>query len=377
MAAHGYRAKRLTLAEYRQAVEAGGSLALTPFQEPDWLEAWVDTIGDAIGSELMLLAVHEADTGGLALILTWALRRERGLAVIEGIDEGVSDYNAPVLGPAAPAEPGQANALWAAILQTLPPADVIRIIKMPVTVQSRANPLAFLPGIIPSTLFGNVITISGTIESHLRGSDRKARKEYERYLRRAQDFGAVRLRRAGQASAGRLMDELERHQQDRVTQSGRDYVLDRPQYVQFYRALLARSLGKSTIADASRRAFADLFYLELDGRPAAFLYGVRRATDFSLLRITHTPGEHERFSPGRVIIGETLRALRDLGVQQFDMTIGDYLSKRVFAPIPYPLVELHQPLSLAGHLLHSVTRAKNEIRKRPRLRAAVAKLRRR
>ncbi len=377
MTASRYDAIRIAPADYRRMVTTSADLTLTPFQRPEWIEAWIGEIGQGTGAEPVLLAAFERGTGALALLLPLALGRHRGLDVLEGMDRGITDYNAPVLGPAAPADEAAARQLWRALAAVMPRADLVRMAKMPARIGSRVNPLSLLPGVLPSRLFGNVIAVDGSIESHLRRSDRKARKEYDRYLRRAEEAGRLLLRRVASASeARRIMDALEHHQQHRIVASGRPYVLDEPHYARFYRRLLDDNFA--CVHGRSRPGpmpFADLFYLEFEGASVAFLYGLHHKHGFSLVRISHAPGEHERFSPGRIIIGETFRALVDRGVRRFDLTIGDYLSKRIFAPDVYPLVELNRPLSLAGAMLSGVARLKHEVRRRPRMLEAANRLR--
>lgn len=376
MAAPRYIVSRIGLPEYRTIVSSDAasdrSLALTAFQRPEWIEAWNEEIAPGTASEVILLAAREAQSGALALILPLARSRERSLTVLEGVDQGVTDYNAPVLGPAAPTDAAGAAVLWQALTAAMPRSDLIRLVKMPAQIGARSNPLALLPGLLPSKLHGNVVSIEGSFAEHLRRSDRKLRKEYERYLRRSEEAGGVRIRRvSSHAEAVMIMTALEASQHARIAQSGRSYVLDQQHYARFYRKLVeSRAGGTGDQAD-----FADLFYLEHAGAPAAFLYGLHHAGQFFLVRISHVAGEHESFSPGRIMIGETFRALLDLGVRSFDLTIGDYLSKRIFSPTPVPLVELHQSLSFAGGIMTGVERLKHELRQRPRVLAAVNRLR--
>ena len=87
------------------------AMAATAFQTPVWLAAWYATIGTAIG-EPMLVTIVESGTGEIAAILPLVRRTDRRLTIVEFADGGVSDNNAPILGPAAPVDAAGASALW-------------------------------------------------------------------------------------------------------------------------------------------------------------------------------------------------------------------------------------------------------------------------
>ena len=117
------------------AREAPNGLA-TPFQTELWLNAWRKVYaGDASEIETMFIvarAMHaEHQDGALAMILPVTRQRHEGLLFISSFDAGVTDYNAPILGPAAPSDSADARRMWRAIKLALPPADVIEIVKSP------------------------------------------------------------------------------------------------------------------------------------------------------------------------------------------------------------------------------------------------------
>ncbi len=109
----------------------------TPFQAPEWISAWYATVGVKRDAEPLLVFVTERATGLAVLTLPLIRHRSDGLDVIAFADLGVTDYNAPILGPAAPTSPPAARALWARIVKALPRADLIELRKMPATVGGR------------------------------------------------------------------------------------------------------------------------------------------------------------------------------------------------------------------------------------------------
>jgi len=68
-------------------------------------------------------------------------RRESALRVIEFADAGLTDYNAPALAADAQDVIGPDAALRG-LRAALPPADLLRLTKMPRRLGARANPLA-------------------------------------------------------------------------------------------------------------------------------------------------------------------------------------------------------------------------------------------
>ena len=156
--------------------------AMTPFQSGRWLESWYRTVGRS-GGEPILLTVRHRRTQRLVAMLPLFAHRSGSLRVVRFADAGVSDYNAPVLGPEAPVDPAGAEALWKAILRALRGADLVKFTKMPIELEGRPNPLALLPQCGPCALGTNVLSINGSWDDYLSHLDRKVRKEIGRCWR--------------------------------------------------------------------------------------------------------------------------------------------------------------------------------------------------
>ena len=88
-------------------------------------------------------------------------RLQNGIRIVEFADLELTDYNAPVLGAAAPRDAKAARALWRDLLTALRRlpggADLIRLRKMPIDLDGRPNPLALLDGAVPCALNGNLV----------------------------------------------------------------------------------------------------------------------------------------------------------------------------------------------------------------------------
>ena len=77
----------------------------TIFQHGKWLAAWYGAFAGQPGIEPLLATVRDRATGEVALFLPLIRRKLKRICVVEFADLELTDYNAPLLGPAAPREP--------------------------------------------------------------------------------------------------------------------------------------------------------------------------------------------------------------------------------------------------------------------------------
>ena len=109
--------------------------ASTLFQDPRWLEAWYRAFAHVAHVEPLIAVISDATTSERVALLPLVRRLQSGIRIIEFADLELTDYNAPMLGSAAPRDAGAARALWRdllAALRRMPGgADLIRLRKMP------------------------------------------------------------------------------------------------------------------------------------------------------------------------------------------------------------------------------------------------------
>ncbi|MBN9062507.1 MAG: hypothetical protein BGP06_17815 [Rhizobiales bacterium 65-9] len=336
----------------------------TPFQGRAWLSAWRRAFaGPQSGVAAMAIVARDRATGELALVLPLAQMRRDGLVVIAAPDADVTDYNAPILGPAAPTDRAGARRLWAAVRRALPRADVIEISKAPRVLAGRANPLALLGAASPSTLSGNVIDIDTPFETFVRGFERKLRKELGREKRVFEAIDGARFEMATDpARAETILDALARMQAARIRALGRAYRLDDDDASSFYRMLVRDGLPRGDVA---------LTALVVGDEIVAALLGVIEGDHYAMVRLGQAGAPWSHFSPGRLVIMETMRALRARGLKRFDFTIGDYDYKRRLGVAPVPLVDLVEAASWRGWPRATRHRAKAALRASPLARGIV------
>ena len=70
----------------------------TPFQHPQWYDAWYGAFADVDGVEPLIAVVTDAATGERAALLPLIRRRHNGIRIVEFADLDLTDYNAPLLG---------------------------------------------------------------------------------------------------------------------------------------------------------------------------------------------------------------------------------------------------------------------------------------
>ncbi|MGF6308206.1 CelD/BcsL family acetyltransferase involved in cellulose biosynthesis [Bradyrhizobium sp. i1.8.4] len=97
----GYRVELVS--DWAQAVARWGAFEpLTAFQHPQWYASWYRAFASTDGVSPLIALVRDAATGERAALLPLICNRQGGLRIIEFADLNLTDFNAPLLGPAAP-----------------------------------------------------------------------------------------------------------------------------------------------------------------------------------------------------------------------------------------------------------------------------------
>jgi len=111
------------------------------FQSKSFIRAWEASYGQKSGVQLSLTEVRQSD-GTPLLFLPLSITRICGARVLSFIDEGVSDYNAPIVFPAAAQlSHDAAMRILAAVVAAVPSHDIVALYKMPENVEGLINPL--------------------------------------------------------------------------------------------------------------------------------------------------------------------------------------------------------------------------------------------
>jgi CelD/BcsL family acetyltransferase involved in cellulose biosynthesis len=337
----------------------------TPFQHPQWYSAWYDAFAGADGIEPLIAVVTDASTGEQAALLPLIRRRQNGIRIVEFADLDLTDYNAPLLGPAAPRDANAARTLWRnlrAALRRMPGgADLIRLRKLAVDLDGRPNPFALLDEAGPCSLNGNLVTTGEDYDAWRYTLEKTVRKELERswrvFTREASASFAIIT---DSSEALRILSTTEVQQGTRMQGLGVNFILNDETCAAFYRNLVRDGVGNG---------YALVSALTAGDEVVATLLGIRNGARYVMIRISNAGEKWSNCSPGRLIIERTMAALHEDGVREFDFSIGNYAYKRRFGVTPLPLIDISAALSARGWPYALRDRAARELRNYPRLEA--------
>jgi CelD/BcsL family acetyltransferase involved in cellulose biosynthesis len=340
----------------RAQMDGGGHSTI--FQHSSSLRSWYESYGRRRNVRAFFIRVSLTRNDKCAMLLPFIMRGVMGARIIEFADMGVCDYNAPIMADWLGEDEETGRLLWRAILSALPPADLLRLRKMPREINGHVNPLIHDKRIVKCQYFGQRIDTGGDWESHIRKVNPKFAKDNRRRYRRLAEFGPIHLEEAGSKS---VIDgwraEFEVMQKKRLEKRGRRHELDNPAYGNYYRLLAHEGLEKGRVR---------LFRLLAGGETVAMLYGVCQGRRMAIVRITHEDDKYAKASPGRLIIIEAIKHMERMGYRVFDLTIGEYGFKRLFRPQKYELVSMVAPLSKVGGAIYTLARVKSYLRRKGR-----------
>jgi CelD/BcsL family acetyltransferase involved in cellulose biosynthesis len=337
----------------------------TPFQHPQWYDAWYSAFAGVDGVEPLIAVVTDASTREGAALLPLIRRRHNNLRIVEFADLDLTDYNAPVLGNAAPRDAKAARALWRDLLSALRRmqggADLIRLRKIPVDLNGRPNPLALIDSAGPCSLNGNLVTPGEDYDAWRYTLEKTVRKELERSWRVfTRDPAATFKLITDNQEALQILSATEVQQGTRMQSLGLNFVLNDETCAAFYRNLVRDGVGSG---------YALVSALTVGDEVVATLLGIRHGARYVMIRISNAGDKWSNCSPGRLIIERTMAALHRDGVREFDFSIGNYAYKRRFGVARLPLVDISAALSWRGWPHAWRDRAARELRNYPELAA--------
>ena len=339
----------------------------TTFQRGEWLTAFYDALSQH-EPDMLPLIVRVADTDGIpAYHLPLLCRSAGALQVVEFADLNMTDFNAPLLCPAAPRTQADAQEAWKAVKRALPSCDAVRFTKMPPMIGTRPNPLCLPGGLLPGAANGNLVITSDVWNDYHFSLERTVRKELERNWRVfSRDPQARFAAITDPAEALATLVEMEKLQRIRMQDLGESYTLDEPVTADFYRRLLTGGLPGG---------YAILTTLRVEAGFVAGLLGVYDGETYVMIRLVHRGnGEWSKISAGRLAIHKTLEWLHGTGCRRFDFSVGNYPYKRRFNPVRMPMFDRVEALSARGLPMMLKARAAGWLRARPQLRERVRRM---
>lgn len=336
----------------------------TVFQSAHWLQSWacVWLSGEVEG---FWLSVRDEEQRVL-LAMPLIRRRMGAVLLLEGMDLGVSDYNAPLLSPDLPGNIPFA-ALWKTIRSALPKADLLRLHRMPALVGGLKNPLLSHPLATQNRLSAWPVALPQDWDAYLARLSSRTRDSLGKKMRRFARMPGARHRIAqSSAEALALMDELEVMQAQRISAKGLPYALNDGNIRRFYRHLAERYVAEGRVLVCA---------LEAEEGPVAVNFAVQHQTSMTYLRLANKMGAWHPFSLGILVTCDAMRESMARGCGLFDFAMGDYAYKKKFGAEPVTLHDLVLPLSLRGVPKAALFHARNRLARIGLLRVLVGRVR--
>ncbi|MGH7095509.1 MAG: GNAT family N-acetyltransferase [Stellaceae bacterium] len=339
------------------------------FQTFEWHATWQATIGTAEGVAPHI--VHLADAGGRTLMLLplgiYRQGRVRELRFLGGL---VTDYNAPLIDPefAAALGPREMAALWADILERLPRVDLVRLRRMPETIEGVPNPFIALAG-ASHTENGHAATLPATIAEFRAGRSTALFRENRRKRRRLAEKGDLAfLWPAEPELVEEMFSALARQKSRRWRETGQRDWFAEPGYRKFYRTLTDILLPSGQVV---------LTALRVGDEIVATKWGTVFRGRYCDLISGYEEGEWARLSVGRLLIENVIEWCIETGdIAIYDLTGGEEAYKQRWTDHSIRLFFYTAPCSLLGRAIVATHNVKERLRRYRRLRALVRRLRR-
>jgi CelD/BcsL family acetyltransferase involved in cellulose biosynthesis len=351
---------------WRAALESSAGFV---FQTFEWHATWQATIGTAEGVAPHI--VRLADAGGRTLmLLPLGIYRQGRLRELRFLGGLVTDYNAPLIDRefAATLGPSEMAVLWADILGRLPRVDLVRLRRMPETIEDVPNPLITLAG-ASHTENGHAATLPATIAEFRAGRSTRLFRDNRRKRRRlAEQAPLAFLRPAEPELVEEVFSALARQKSRRWRETGQRDWFAEPGYRNFYRSLTDILLPRGRV---------DLTALRVGDEIVATKWGTVFRGRYCELIGGYEEGEWARLSVGRLLIESVIEWCIETGeVAVYDLTVGEEAYKQSWTDHSIRLFAYMAPCSLRGRAIVAAHNLKERLRRNRRLRALVRRLRR-
>lgn len=310
------------------------------FQRRDILDIWCQTIGRARKLSPFFAAISDCD-GTLLILLPLVVVQSQGLRILRFVDEGVSDFNAPVVFPEARNwNQSTVESLWRALKRQLPPFDLALFDKMPELVEDWPNPLSFL-----RTTTGQYGSYKTKLPTNWDRDVKQRLPDYadsRRRIRNLSKLGSVSFfvpQTSGDALEV-LSALLELKSQKFIQTKGRDSFITEPGYRDYYVEATKQLFGAGPVHIAALKSEDKILAAHF-----GYLVGERF---YALVTGFRNEPEWRHYAPGRLLNEFLLEHCSKRGVRIFDWGLGDEPHKARLADEHENLQEAVLPATLLG-----------------------------
>lgn len=355
-----------SLAPIWAQVECDGDA--TVFQTFELVRAWVGNIAEPAEARWLAVALHDAMTGAPLLILPLMHSEYFGLKVIECADLGIADFNGPAVARGFVPSATDMASYWETLKAALPPADLVRLSKLPARFGRARNPLMLLPNVHPMKLSNWKADLDRDFASWLESNvPEKLRADLAARRRKLGKRGAIAFRIAEtEEEVDRLFSQLLTERRERFEALGRRDLLADQHCRDFYRSLIRPGDPKS---------LAVMQALTVGGEIVATGYGLVHNEAFHMIFPGFAGRGWRNYSPGLQLFLASMEWAASCGLKHYDFTIGDEGFKRDLGAEEHLLYEKLSALSSRGRRAVYVDRLRRFVRRNPMLARTFARVR--
>ncbi len=282
------------------------------FQTITFLKTWEKTYAPALKAELCLIEVRMKD-GSPVVFLPFAVFPCKRARILSFTDQGVADYNAPVLFDCGIEwNRTQAENLWQQILAILPAFDFAELSNMPRNIGNLINPLFLLANTEnQANSHANSLTRSwDEIQQSL-----VRPKAIRRKLRHLHELGHCEFSIAETPQEQQQLLEFMLHEkQQRFIETHVPGFDQYPEKAHYFNEATKAFQATDTLHISA---------LKLNGEPLACMWGLVSGPHYYGIMIASNLKKWAKYSPGHVLHYLLLQHLKDEGYDCLDLGVGD------------------------------------------------------
>ena len=329
-------------AAWPSAGSPAAGVHFTIFQSLEFVDAWLLSFGKTSRWTPYFVEVSDA-TGAPMMLLPLCVERHRGMRVLSFLDQGQADYIGPVLFGARPWTMDAMRALWRRILQALPAVDVVRLEKVPPTIDGVANPLHLIaahPDV--ASAHGNRLDQPwADVERGIEYPKQVLKKE--RSLLRAAPARFVIVEDADERA--RILEQLIVQKQRRFEEMRLAGYVEKPEHLAFLRH------ATSAFAQSGNLLLCALMVAD---EAIAVQWALVQGGVVLALVNSFEGGPWTRFSCGRILNYRLMKHLHERGFSYYDQGYGNEDYKLRSSDTTVPLFRDEEALTAKGWIfLHA------------------------
>ncbi len=327
------------------ALEAHGVSSV--FQSHSWQHGLATHLLGRLAAAPVIVTLTDLQTGEPAAIFPLQIRTHRGLEVIEYLGHAFCDTCQPLLSVSLDRSASTLRSLIAALIASLPSADIISLTKMQRDLFGVANPFNGLKGCRSSA--DETFPVELTADAPGFVAETSAYKAYQKQWRKLTRREGISVHTfESPDDIGRAFDAMIALRQSRFTDLNRDDLLNEPEVAAFYRAM--------ALLPEPERA-ARIVGLKVGDTFTAYIYMMDRGGKFSTVISAIDNSVGNAYAPGLILFTKIFERAIEQGYSHGDIGVGWMHYKTRFAARKNPLFAWERGLSIKGKAVVAASHA--------------------